>query len=303
MKDVVLVHTDEYAKWVLSPDHPTQGRRFMIAKEMLVDECKKEFFEMEIVEPIVMSGDDTSWVIQNHSREYLANVRKGECDEWDGVRPDLGALAFTMLNGTITALNQLLHGKTLVAVNFAGAKHHAQYDHSSGFCVLADFAISAHLATQYGHRVAIFDCDVHHGDGTENLTRNNPDILSYSVHQRDIFPFTGDHSIPSKNVYNYPLYEGEGDKALHRATRDFLILIDDFKPTMVFVACGADGLADDPLGGLKYTTEGYSQAMRLIRTTHPNMPILFGGAGGYLPDDQTPATWVRAVSTLINPLF
>jgi len=56
----------------------------------------------------------------------------------------------------------------------------------------------------------------------------------------------------------------------------------------------ADGLADDPLSNLKYTPEGYFNSMRLIREQFPNMPILLGGAGGYLPDTGTPEVWKNA---------
>lgn len=70
---------------------------------------------------------------------------------------------------------------------------------------------------------------------------------------------------------------------------------------MIFIACGADALADDPLSELKYTVGGYELAMQSIRLAYPDTPILFGGAGGYLPDDQTPNLWGKASLALVAP--
>ena len=75
---------------------------------------------------------------------------------------------------------------------------------------------------------------------------------------------------------------------------DILDVWFDFEPDFIFVACGADALEDDPLSELKYTVGGYELAMKSIRMAHPDTPILFGGAGGYLPDNQTPDLWGKA---------
>jgi acetoin utilization protein AcuC len=139
-------------------------------------------------------------------------------------------LAALFAGGTLQAIELLLKGDCKIAIHFPGAKHHAQYDHSSGFCVFADLAIAADIATKdYGKKVAILDIDAHHGDGTENLTADNPAVLSFSIHQYGIFPGTGFEDIPEKNVYNFPLYPthpnqqlGMGDSALFHGALVFL---------------------------------------------------------------------------------
>ena len=66
----------------------------------------------------------------------------------------------------------LVTGKTQLAINFPGAKHHAQLDHSSGFCIFNDFAIAANIASKdHGKNIIIIDIDAHHGDGAEDLTQ------------------------------------------------------------------------------------------------------------------------------------
>ena len=208
-------------------------------------------------------------------------------------------MAALFAGGTLQALELLLKGDCKTAIHFPGAKHHAQFDHSSGFCVFADLALAADIATKdHGKKVAILDIDAHHGDGTENLTVDNAAVLSFSIHQYGIFPGTGFEDIPEKNVYNFPLYPthpnqqlGMGDSALFHGALVFLQKLAEFKPDILFIACGADGHLEDPLSNLQYSIQGYRRIAQLIRTKYPELPILVGGAGGYLPDTRTPEVW------------
>ena len=298
MEHAILVHTPEYANWVFDKTHPTQGRRFLHARNKLMLEAQKRRLNVWEIEPEHCSTDDLHLV---HDMSYVFDVVvRGESSEWNGQRHDLGDLAKLFVSGTLTALDTLIDKKTLLAINFAGAKHHAMRDYSSGFCIFADFAIAATKATnEYEHRVAIFDCDAHHGDGTEVLLKSNKNVMTYSVHEYGIFPGTGLLTDWKNRAYNFPLASGSGDDALMSATEGFLDACDEFQPTMIFVACGADGLADDPLSNLKYTPEGYFNSMRVIREQFPITPILLGGAGGYLPDTGTPEVWKNAALGLM----
>ena len=160
-------------------------------------------------------------------------------------------------------------------------------------------AMASTVATALGHRVAIFDCDAHHGDGTEMLLKKNSNVLTYSVHEYGIFPGTGLISDWKHLAYNFPLASKSGDAELLSATEGFLEACNEFQPTMIFVACGADGLANDPLSSLQYTKDGYFKAMRLIREQFPEHPILLGGAGGYQPDTETPDLWATVALGLM----
>jgi len=248
--------------------------------------------DIEEVEPRLAHESELLLV---HDGTYIWKVSvHGSSGEWSGNRVDLGQLAQLMAGGTMRALEMLLDGETKLAINFAGAKHHAMRDHSSGYCIFGDLAMASTVATSLGHRVAIFDCDAHHGDGTEILLAGNDDVLTFSVHQQWIFPYTGYLSDPFLHVFNYPLQAGDGDTQLMEATREFVRVAYEFEPTMIFIACGADALKDDPLSDLEYSVRGYATAMRSIRQAFPDLPILMGGAGGYLPDSGTPEVWARA---------
>jgi acetoin utilization protein AcuC len=242
-----------------------------------------------------------------HSSQYLDEVLiEHRTSQWSGPRSDLAELASIFVGGTLTALELLLRGVTKTAIHFPGAKHHAQYDHSSGFCVFADFALAADVATkEHGKRVAILDIDAHHGDGTENLTADNPQVLTFSIHEKGIFPGTGNEDQVDKNVYNYPLgsYEsdrglGKGDSALHDGVREFLHHLEDFNPDLIFIACGADGHKEDPLSSLEYSVDGYATVAKMLRSTYPILPMLMGGAGGYLPDTRTPEVWASFAQSI-----
>ena len=301
-----LIHSDEYANWIFDPSHPTQGRRFINAKTLLTEVLSEKNTELIIVEPRLVTEDE---LVRVHSSRYIAEVlHDHKSGQWSGARPDLSSLAALFAGGTLVALDALLTGKTNTAIHFPGAKHHAQYDYSSGFCIFADFALAADIATKdHGKKVAILDIDAHHGDGTENLTADNPKVLTFSIHEKGIFPGTGNESEPTKLVYNYPLGSKEpaqnpskDDQALIDGVTEFCRLADQFQPDLLFIACGADGHAEDPLSSLQFTLEGFEQAARLVRSRFNDHPILVGGAGGYLPDTRTPQVWMSFANELIS---
>jgi acetoin utilization protein AcuC len=260
---------------------------------------------LTIVEPRLATKAELNRV---HSSGYIDEVIESHTTgQWTGPRPDLSELAALFAGGTLVALDALLTGKAKTAIHFPGAKHHAQFDYSSGFCVFADFALAADIATKdFSKKVAILDFDAHHGDGTENLTAGNPNVLSFSIHEKGIFPRTGNNSMAEKLVYNYPLgaegTEGEigkGDEALLRGVAEFCRLADEFNADFIFVAAGADGHVEDPLSSLQFTIAGYKAVAKYLRKKFPNTPILVGGAGGYLPDSRTPEVWAGFAETLI----
>jgi acetoin utilization protein AcuC len=215
-----LVHSDQYANWIFDPSHPTQGRRFINAHQQFTAQMAQAGLEVIEIKPRPATIEELARV---HSLDYINEVLTDHrTSQWSGQRPDLAELSALFAGGTLTALKALLDGTANTAIHFPGAKHHAQYDHSSGFCIFADFALAADIATSdFGKRVAILDIDAHHGDGTENLTADNPNVMTFSIHEKGIFPGTGNKDQTSKQVFNFPLPAlgldrelGKGDVAL-----------------------------------------------------------------------------------------
>jgi acetoin utilization protein AcuC len=303
---VYLVHSDEYKNWIFDPSHPTQGRRFNNARDLLIASAKKE--GMDVVEVLPRRATEAE-LLRVHTPAYIDEVLNQHIStEWDGERPDLASLASLFVGGTLTALDALLTNKTKLAIHFPGAKHHAQSDHSSGFCIFNDFALAADIASKdHGKNIIIIDIDAHHGDGVENLTADNPKVLTFSVHQDGTFPGTGDESKPGY-FYNIPLEAGAGDKELLDAIEQFIYVIGardriwDWQPDLLFITCGADGHSEDPLTSLNYSVEGYIAVAQRLKERFPDLPILLGGAGGYLPDTRTPEIWAEVALNLVSSI-
>jgi len=296
---LALVHSDEYAAWVFDPAHPTQGRRFLKAAELLRELAPEHSVEItEIEADYFPTFEQLQYA---HTLEHIERtLLDGESGEWAGTRRDLGTTALRMAGGTILAVEAL----------------HAMPGHSSGFCVFNDFAIAArHVlrsqrrifcpATKSMRRVgriAILDIDAHHGDGTEAIMRDSQRVLTFSVHDSSIFPGTGRDDEPEFHVFNRPLPAGSDDEGLFDAVDDFVLFADRFSPDMIFIAMGADGHETDPLSSLTYTIEGMVKAVRNVRRAYPEVPILLGGAGGYQPDDVTPEVWARMALAAATPV-
>ena len=312
---LALVHSDHYANWVFDSAHPTQGRRFIKAAEELRALAPESGIEIAEIEADLFPTLDQLQLA--HSLDYIEQVLlDGQSNEWAGTRRDLGATALRMAGGTILAAEALLQGRALTAVNFAGAKHHAMRDRSSGFCVFNDLAITARHVLRSERtvfcpttqsmkrvaRIAILDIDAHHGDGTETLTQDSQRVFTFSIHDGTIFPGTGNYDNPDFHVFNRPLEAGAGDDQLINSVADFVLFADRFRPDMIFIAMGADGHATDPLSSLQYTVEGMVQAVRNVRRAYPDIPILLGGAGGYQPDTITPQVWARMAIAAATPV-
>ena len=288
----VIVHDDSYNNWDLTV---TRGRRFINGLTQLQDLFGDK---LTVVAPRLATIEELTLV---HELNYVEEVLEDwVTDEWAGQNEDLALLAQTFAGGTLVALDALLNGETLTAIHLPGAKHHAQYDRSSGFCVFADFAIAAKVAVSKGLKVAILDVDAHHGDGTEYLCAEDLNIMTLSVHQFGIFPGTGIFEIPEKFVFNEGLAAGNGDAELLAAVERFNAVAIDFAPDLIFIAAGADGHREDPLSRLNYEAEGFQAAMAKVRDSFPSLPILMGGAGGYEPDTYTPQMWRSAADALVS---
>lgn len=304
MTAIVLVHHDDYADWVFDSHHPTQGRRFTKAQELLLELAEEAGIEVFELDSDLLP--DRAVLEAVHDPGYVDEVIvQGRCGEWAGQRPDLARIAHRMVGGTLLAAQALVEGRALTAVHFPGAKHHAMRDHSSGFCVFADFAIAARSLldnpTAGVDRIAILDIDAHHGDGTEVLLLDEPRALTFSIHDRTIFPGTGHADSRAQHAYSEPLAAGSGDAELAEGVARFVELAREFDPDLIFIAGGADGHVDDPLSTLRYSISGMEAAGRRVRRAFPEHPILLGGAGGYLPDTVTPEAWARMALRLARP--
>jgi len=138
--------------------------------------------------------------------------------------------------------------------------HHAEYARAMGFCFFDSVAVgAAHALARHGlERIAILDFDVHHGNGTEDVLRDEPRVLFCSSYQNPLFPYTDDEIIPGKLIKS-PLRAGQGSDVFRRTIeRDWLPSVSAFKPQLVLVSAGFDAHRADPLAGLELEADDFA---------------------------------------------
>lgn len=169
--------------------------------------------------------------------------------------------------------------------------HHAEPDHAMGFCLLNNVAIAAADAVASGlGKVAIFDWDAHHGNGTEAAFWETPDVAFCSTHEGGIYPGTGAvRSAPQARgrIVDVPVPAFSGDAAfaqiVERVVRPWLAA---FQPEMLFVSAGFDAHFSDPLTTLALDTQGYytiTQKLIALAEEYCQGRIMFVLEGGYDP--------------------
>ena len=163
--------------------------------------------------------------------------------------------------------------------------HHATRDHAMGFCYLNSIAIAALEALATGaKKVAVFDFDVHHGNGTEAILMNRSGAVYFSTHQFPCYPGTGTSNV-GDNCFNYPVApqtpRTEYRKVLARALAD----LKNSRPTLVAVSAGFDAYARDPIAQETLEAEDFHWLGQSIRGLGiPAFSILEGGYSRDLPD-------------------
>lgn len=165
--------------------------------------------------------------------------------------------------------------------------HHALADRAMGFCLVNNVAVAAARLRNKGERVVIIDWDVHHGNGTQEIFYNDPDVMYISTHQAPHYPGTGAvHEIGSgvargSNV-NIPLRAGSAGDMM-RAVFDEVVLpvITDFAPTRVLLSAGFDAHRDDPLADLQLTSSDYVDLTHRVLSVCPDGKLVAVLEGGY----------------------
>jgi len=226
------------------------------------------------------------WIERIHTPRYVAAYTQGTLDAKAQRRiglpwsPNLVKRTCTAVGGTIlTAKLALSHG---IACNTAGGTHHAFPDYGSGFCIFNDLAIAAQILLDQGwvQRLLIFDLDVHQGDGTAWIFRNDPRVFTFSMHCEVNFP-----RLKQISDLDVPLPEGTEDAAYLRQVHAYLPdLLRQVQPDLVLYDAGVDIHVNDRLGKLALTNTGLYERDRGVLATcvaagYPVACVIGGGYG------------------------
>lgn len=187
-----------------------------------------------------------------------------------------------------------------VGVNLAGGTHHAFADRGEGYCVFNDVAVAARsiLAEEPEARIAVVDLDVHQGNGTAAIFRDDPRVFTLSVHGSGNFPFHKE-----EGDLDLALPDGAGDTAYLDAVRQGIDAALDHRPELVFFLAGADPFEGDRLGRLAVTRPGLAERDRLLvqGCAARGIPVVVVMAGGYGHDiRETVEIHLHAVRTALE---
>ncbi len=181
--------------------------------------------------------------------------------------------------------------------------HHAEADRAMGFCLYNNIAVgAAHARARGCRRVAIVDYDVHHGNGTQWIFYEDPDVLFVSSHQYPFYPGTGAADETGRGAglgftLNMPLTIGTRDEEIERLYRDAALpRVRRFAPDLILVSAGFDAHERDPLGQLRMTTPGFARLSKSLVEVADSVcdgRIVFVTEGGY--DTRALAECLQAV--------
>jgi len=313
---LTVVYDDIYLDWKLGPgdgSHPTNPMRAKLATELLVASLGKQ---VRVIKPNLKARAkrDLAALKQTHNPDYVDRTISGENSEWWGNKPSVGQAGFAMFQGTIRALESILSGKSKVAFNPQGAKHHARFDFGSGFCVFNDMAWAAKTLLDSGMRPLYIDWDIHAGDGVMHMLKGFG-VPTISIHNAMGYP--GDREMQTLDGtrapkhdkaghnYNFNVLEGDGDDVFKQYIDAAAGIVDEYQPNIILVAAGADGHTGvGNLGAIaNYTSDGFRYAAEMIADkalAYADGRVLLGGAGGYQPLKETPETWALVVETIFS---
>ena len=162
--------------------------------------------------------------------------------------------------------------------------HHAMRDRAMGFCYFSNIAVAALDALESGaERVAIWDFDAHHGNGTEDIVANNPRIAFASIHQFPGYPGTGTRSFA--NIHNFPVVPLTPRAQHVSEVRRALDQLVEFAPDLLLVSAGFDAYAGDPITEMTLAPEDFAMFGQWLRDANiPSGAILEGGYSEELPE-------------------
>ncbi len=252
--------------------------KYRLVKEKLIKSGL--YGEKDFISPEPATGEE---LLKVHTREYISKIKDGTLSYADEIKlelpysKELARSNFLCAGGTMSACRLALEQD--FCVHLGGGFHHAYPDHGEGFCVFNDAALGAAAMNEKGMKVLIIDCDLHQGNGTAVVFKDNSEVFTFSIHQEN----------------NYPLYKEKSDMDIGLADgtfgADYNLTLEKalreiekrFSPDFVVYIAGADPYEKDQLGGLNLSISDLEDRDRIIKdfALRHKIPASVVFAGGY----------------------
>ena len=274
----VVNHEDYFAK--IGDDHKFPIKKFgELANYLLKKKIVKKFHK-----PFACSDETLQ---KAHSEHYIKNVKNKTLDQ-----NTIKKIGFPLVDSVIqrslvatggTVLASKLAINSGVACNTAGGSHHANYEGGAGFCVFNDVAVAAQYLLERGlaGRILIVDLDVHQGNGSADIFKNNRNVFTFSMHSKSNYP-----AKKSVSDLDVELEDNMEDAQYIKLLKFYLNQLNEENFDYVFYIAGVDIHFNDRLGKLKISDEGIRKRDEIVTENFfsKGVPLCGVLGGGYNKD-------------------
>jgi acetoin utilization deacetylase AcuC-like enzyme len=260
--------------------HVFPSQKFRLIYEMLLREGIAT--QEDFLRPSPASDED---LLRVHTADWVHKLKTGTLTASEVMKlevpysKELAEAVWLAAGGTILAGQSALRDG--FGSNLSGGFHHAYPGHGEGFCAIHDVAVAIRKLQADGNikKAMVVDTDVHHGNGTAAIFRNDATVFTISIHQENNYPA---HKPPSSIDLNMD-DRVDDDEYLGALIPAVQKALDEFQPEMLFYVGGADPYCEDQLGGLSLTKEGLKKRDRLVfeEARRRKIPVATTLAGGY----------------------
>jgi acetoin utilization deacetylase AcuC-like enzyme len=276
-----IVYSEKYYCDIGPHVFPTE--KYRLVYEMLEQNGRLSGIGIDVLEPRPATREELALV---HDDRYLddalsARLTPSTFSSELPVERDVVDAFLLSTGGTLVAAERA--AATGRGINLGGGYHHAFADHAEGFCFFNDVAVAVRklISEWKAARVTVVDCDLHQGNGTAHIFREDPSVFTFSIHQEHNYP------IKRRSDLDIGLDDGVGDDEYMQRLGDAIDrIMGEFAPDFAFYLAGADPFREDQLGALELTHEGFRRRDDLVvgAFSGAKIPLCVVLAGGYSRD-------------------